>query len=311
MERSSQTFDRHLVGMRALPFHSHYLALGHHDLLRIIVLYREARELIPEAPPTEEMFDDILQARSHAYLGQLAAAEKAFTRAVERQPRNARPWLIRGVFWAQQGQWARALADFDQASALHPQDDHRDLGCRAVVQLRQGAVAAYADTCRQMMKRFAQTDDPGRANYTAWICSLAPEVIKDATAPVRLAERSLKGNPQDPWCSIALGAALYRAGQYQQAASRLRQAIKGSATKKLQPDGIALAQLFLSMALKRVGEGSEAARLLNSASDAIDRNAAGEGKSNLGPGWCVWAACQVVRREAETLIRRQGKPFPK
>jgi serine/threonine protein kinase/Flp pilus assembly protein TadD len=312
MKRARQTFDRHLWAMRRRPLDwaYEYFDFGNHDLLKLILLYREARELIPETPPTEEVLCDILEARSRAYLGQLAAAERGFTMAIKRQPKNALLRLLRGVFWGQQAQWARALADFDQANALRPLDDQWELGCRAVMHLRQGAADAYAETCRQMMKRFGQTDDPKLATFIAWMCSLAPGAIKDASAPVRLAELSLKGNPQDAWCALALGAALYRAGQYQQAASHLRQAMKGSANKNIQQD-IALAQLFLGMALQRLGESKEAARLLNSASDSIDRATAGEGKSKLGPGWWVWAACQVVRPEAQTLISGRATRLPK
>jgi tetratricopeptide (TPR) repeat protein len=311
MESTNRLFDRQLRAMKPHPLHWANEYLGNHDLLRLILLYREARELIPEVPPTEEVLCDIHEARSRAFLGQLPSAQRSFTRAIERQPRNAQLWIIRGVFWGQQGQWARALADFDQANALRPLDDHWDLGCRAVVQIHQGAADAYADTCRQMMKRFGQTDEPAQGNYIAWMCSLAPGAIKDATSPVRLAERSLKGNPQDPWCTLSLGAALYREGQYQQTASHLRLAMKGTPTKRLQPEGIALAQLFLSMALQRLGESKKAARLLKTASNSIDRATAGEGKSKLGPGWQAWAACQVVRREAQTLISRRAKRLPK
>jgi tetratricopeptide (TPR) repeat protein len=303
MEKSSQTFDRHLGAMKHSPLDWYYEYPGLPNVMVQILFYREARELMPEAPPTEEIFCDISEARSRAYLGQLTSAESCFTRAIQRQPKKQVLWLTRGVFWAQQGQWARALADFDQANALRPLDDFWELGCRAIVQLRLGAADAYGDTCRQMMKRFEQTEQAAWADFTAWLCSLAPGAIEDATAPVRLAERSVKANPRDPWSALALGAALYRAGQYQQAASRLRQAMEKSPTKDVPSQDSVLAQLFLSMALHRLGQSSEAAQVLNRASVSINEATVGEGKGNLGPGWWVWAACQVVRQEAESLVR--------
>jgi serine/threonine protein kinase/Flp pilus assembly protein TadD len=307
MERAGQTFDRDLWAMRPYPFRLSYEYIGSYDTLRFILFYREARGQVPEAPPDEEIFCTINQARAYAFLGQPALAEIYFSRAIEQQPTKPVLWSIRGVFRAEQGQWSRALADFERANALQPVDDFWELGWRAIVQLRLGAADAYADTCRHMMKRYGQSDDPAPASHTAWVCSLAPGAIEDAAAPVRLAERSVKGAPQDPRCHLALGAALYRAGRYQQAACRLRQAMKMSSPKVLEPDGTALAQLFLSMALQRLGENREAARLLKSASGAIDRAGAVERKGDLEPGWFVWAACQVVRREAEALARGRGR----
>jgi tetratricopeptide (TPR) repeat protein len=328
MKRTSQLFDQHLRAMKPHPLDWFYHIPGHHyDRLKLILLYREARELVPEAPPSEEVLCDILQARSHAYLGQLAQAECCFDRAIKRQPDNARVWLIRAIFRAQRGQWAPALADFDRARALGPLDDFWDPGFRAVVQLCQGDRGAYADTCREIVKRFGQTNDPQQAADLAWICSLAAGASMDSATQARLAECAGRGDPRDRWSLLAAGAALYRSGHYHEAVSRLRQALNGRAPENAPaeattalaqlPDYLswqtshgvntqaeattALAQLFLSMALQRLGETSEAAQLLNTASDSINRAAAGEGRPPSGQGWHIWAACQPVRTEAESV----------
>jgi tetratricopeptide (TPR) repeat protein len=289
--------------MKPDPFSWHYEYLGHYDRLKLILLYREARERIPEAPPTEEVFCNILEARSRAYLGQLATAEHCFTKAIERQPKNAQLWLIRGIFWAQQGQWPRALADFDHAHAIRPLDDVFDLGYRAVLQLSQRDFDAYAESCRQMVDRFGDTNDLGEASFIICICSSAPEGNTDASAQVQAAERALSRNPQRPWSRIALGAALYRAGLYQESVPCLRQALNSPPPNEVGPDGRAFGQLFLSMALQRLGEKSEAAQLLSSASDAIDRALPSAGSSKLGNAWHPWAECQALRREVEGAVR--------
>jgi serine/threonine protein kinase/Flp pilus assembly protein TadD len=306
MERTNRTFERHFSAMRPHPLDWRYEFLGYHDLLKLILLYREAREVIQDAPPTEEILADILQARSLAYLGDLESAEHCFSRAIERQPTNDRPWLMRAVFWGQLGQWARALADLEQANALRPLHDFWELGSLALMQLRQGATDGYAATRRQMLKRFEKPDSAVQGNFIAWTCSLAPGTIQDATATVRLAEPALKCDSTDPWCHLALGAALHRAGQFQPAAARLREALEASSTKKLQLEGVALAKLFLAMALQRFEQRSEATQLLNAAGDAIDRASGWEGNNKPGGAWQVWAACHIVRQEAEALINHQA-----
>jgi serine/threonine protein kinase/Flp pilus assembly protein TadD len=299
--RTTQTFDRLLRAMKPHPLDWYFEFPEAIDLLRFILRYREARGLIGEGPPADEPFCNILEARSHAYLGQLALAEKGFTRAIEHQPDNAQLWLIRAHFWAQRGNWERAGSDFHQANARHPLDDIRDLGSWAIVQLRQGLVDGYAKTCRQMVDRFGQTDDPQQAAETCWLCALAPGPMMDQKSLVRLADRSRGQAPQDGWSRRALGMALYRAGRMSEAISRLRDALDPGLLKKDEAAATALAQLFLSMALQRLGEKQEATHLLALASKAINRAARGEGRSCSGRGWQVWAACEVVRREAEAV----------
>jgi serine/threonine protein kinase/Flp pilus assembly protein TadD len=311
MEKCSQTFDQHLRAMKHHPLDWYYEYLGHYDLLRITLLYREARELIPDAPPTEEVLCDILEARSRAYLGQLDFAERCFTKAIERQPTNAQLWLMRGLFWAHQGQWARALADFDQAHTVRPLDDLHDLGYRAVLQLSQRAFDGHAESCREMVGRFGDTNDVDDASLITCICASAPQGIPDPTARVLAAERSLSRNPERSWSRLALGAALYRAGRYQDSVPHLRQALNSRPPNEVAPDARAFGQLFLSMALERLGESSEAAQLLRSARDAIDRVLNAPGSTNLGDAWHPWAECQALREEAESLLSRQAKPPPK
>jgi tetratricopeptide (TPR) repeat protein len=311
MEKCSQTLDQHLRAMKHRPLDWYYEYVGHYDLLRITLLYREARELIPEAPPTEEVLCDLLEARSRAYLGQLAVADGCFSRAIERQPQNAQLWLMRGLFWAHQGQWARALADFDQAHTLRPLNDLYDLGYRAVLQLSQRADVGYAESCRAMVECFGDTNDVDDASFITCICASAPQGIPDPTARVLAAERSLSRNPERSWSRLALGAALYRTGRYQESVHHLHQALNSRPPNEVRPDARAFGQLFLSMALERLGESSEAAQLLSSARDAIERALHAPGSINLGDAWHPWAECQALYEEAEALFSRQAKSPPK
>ncbi|HRH37363.1 MAG TPA: tetratricopeptide repeat protein [Flavobacteriales bacterium] len=82
-----------------------------------------------------------------------AAAEQAFSRAVEAEPNNARTWYYRGVNRLGDGDLGGAMQDFDKAIVLQPDDAHSLLR-RAEVRSRLGAEqSATADLQRVLAVR--------------------------------------------------------------------------------------------------------------------------------------------------------------
>ncbi len=99
--------------------------------------------------------------------------------------------------------------------------------------------------------------------------------------------------------------AAYRSGRYRQAVPLLEQAVARPWVNKSEREaGPALARFFLAMAHHQMRESDEARRLLAEATKSIDRAAARERTGDAWLEWPLWAACQVVRSEAETLIRK-------
>ncbi len=96
--------------------------------------------------------------------------------------------------------------------------DPTDLGARHDLILallaagdRDGVRRAVAD----LLDRFGRTIDPEEAITVAWCCVLAPDAVADREALVRLAQNALK----------TLGAALFRAGRFDEAIRRLEEGI--------------------------------------------------------------------------------------
>jgi len=302
-EKTRQRLHALLMHMKFNPMDYKYENVGEDDLLKLIVLYREIRELLGAIPPADELLDLVIQARGHGFLGQLAMAEKYYARAVELQPSNALPWIIRGMFWAQQGQWERAQSDFGQAHLLQPGGEFWDDGYRSVVQLRLGDNAGYATTCLELRRRFRDAGEPRQAADLAWICSLYPETLRDRSSFGMLAERCSKEAAQSAWSALACGAALCRAGRYEQAAVHLRQALGLPWPDRVQPEAAAaLTELFLSLTEERLGHADVASKLVKHATAVIDLGTANEAKGDLGTGWYIWAACQIVRHEVNSRI---------
>ena len=116
--------------------------------------------------------------------------------------------------------------------------------------------------CEDLLKRFGNTTDPGQAHGVAWLCVLAPEAVADPKAPVRLAEAALAGHPGSGRSRShvlkTLGAALYRAGRFEEAIRRLDESIQTRGDGG-DPRGFA----FLALAHYRLGHRDEAEHWLD------------------------------------------------
>jgi hypothetical protein len=135
-----------------------------------------------------------------------------------------------------------------------------------------------------------KTTDPAPANIVAWSCVLVPDAVADREAPIRLAEAALarcsEGEKSDVLNS--LGAALYRAGRFEEAIRRLNESSKTRGDEG-GPKGLA----FLAMAHHRLGHQDDAKHWL-------DKLIAS--RVNGVPGSWDDIEIRILRREAESLI---------
>jgi tetratricopeptide (TPR) repeat protein len=272
------------------------------------ILRREAEALPGLAPGTEP------PARPASRLDQ---TENVFDRAAEMRPSDPRVWLTRGNLYARQGRWDRAAADFKQAFALRPSTHLWEWYLHATVCLWVGDTEGYRTVCKGMLEHFGH-----RENHDLWgnqalamICLLAPDAVPDLQVPSRLAEMTVAAELDNPWFLLTLGAARYRTGQFREAIDLFHRALQGRwpDDEESRICGAALIDLFLSLAHGRLGEADEARQRLHDAVQRIDDAAAQtEGRGNRGKEWHIWAACQVLRREAEAAVtgkvRDRGTP---
>jgi WD40 repeat protein/serine/threonine protein kinase len=229
---------------------------------------RERLEQLHGSPPgrTERLLDPILfgpdpAARGHAYeaLHRWPEAEAAFTEAIRARLFNSSVWGERGRFYLARSQPEKAAANFREAILHMP----GDLAIRyplipALLAARDahGLRRAISD----LLDRFGSTTDAQTSNNVAWYCTLAPGSVADSETPVRLADVALKGFPphQKHFALNTLGAALYRAGRFEDAIRRLEEGIQLQAGQSLPQDWV-----FLAMAHHRLGHHDEARRWLD------------------------------------------------
>ncbi len=224
-----------------------------------------------------------------------------YTKAVELDPKAARRRSTRAKLYAELGRWDAASADFTKALELKP-DQAWLWYSHALTRLGAGDVAAYRIACAAMLNRFGKTKDAEAAHWAAWTCILAPNAVAEPAGPVALAERSLASKATDSSYLCTLGAALYRAGRFNEARQRLNalSAAWDKAGKMTTQTSPAYAWFFLAMAHHRLGQATEAGEYLRKAVKRAEE----ETRAGAGPAasWNRRLTLKLLQREAEVLL---------
>lgn len=230
---------------------------------------------------------------------------EVFQRLIEKRPDLVELRLARGRLLASRRQWASAAEDLDQALGMlneTPSDGskfHFNVVLAALF-LLAGDESRYHALCDRISNS-PLTDNPHFAQVFSRCLTLSPTTM-DPTVPLRLARKAVELSPQIAWHQFALGAALYRAGEYEQATLALEESLR------IQPGWLGRAQnhVFLAMAHHQLGR-SEAARdslaksraAMNELEQTIGRAKHGFANSAY---LSDWLAILVLLPEAEALI---------
>lgn len=95
----------------------------------------------------------------------------------------------------------------------------------ARLQYISGDQSGYRATAARIVDRYAATSAPRKAYLIVMTCVLGEQALNDMAPVVSLARRCLEVEPTNPAMMTALGAALYRSGQIEQAAKLLAQSL--------------------------------------------------------------------------------------
>jgi WD40 repeat protein/tetratricopeptide (TPR) repeat protein len=239
---------------------------------------------------------------TNAELRRWDEAVAAFTKAIDRGVEAGSAWHPRGLARAERGAWKGAAADLEKAVGLGMAD--WDVWYElAMARLGAGDVRGYRATCARLRRRFGKSSDVYNANSIAWICVLAPGGTDDPAWAIRRAEARVGTDPKGAGWTDAhlntLGVALYRAGRYSEAITRLNQAVQAGQQKGIPQDW-----LFLAMAHARLGHEGQARKCLARAVREMDRleGREPESASSNMPAWPTRLENQLFRREAERVV---------
>jgi serine/threonine protein kinase/tetratricopeptide (TPR) repeat protein len=149
--------------------------------------------------------------------------------------------------------------------------DARAFNLLALAQLVRGDEAAYRRACAELGDQSASTSMSSESRWrVAWTYVIGPGGLDDLSMPLKLASEIVKENPENAAYLCTLGALHYRAGQYEAATERLRQAINASAKDASDRSSPLYPQLFLAMTECRQGRQTEARQTLAELQGKLD-----------------------------------------
>jgi Tfp pilus assembly protein PilF len=128
-----------------------------------------------------------------------------------------------------------------------------------------------------------------------------PDEVKDHELLARLAELGVQEAPPSARAArrVVRGITAYRDGQFAAAVRGIEEGLNGDADPYLsRPRGY----FFLAMAHQRLGQGDASRRALEQGRAELRQRSPRPDREDLGDVWLDWLACQIFRREAETLI---------
>jgi hypothetical protein len=123
----------------------------------------------------------------------------------------------------------------------------------------------------------------------ARLCCLSPSSVADAGWVVNFAQVAVSEHLDDHRLGV-LGAALYRAGRFAEAADALEHAVRLHGQGGSFADG-----LFLALTYQRLGHTNDARRRLEETNKIL--------KEFKPSSWVVKAELDLLRREAESAVR--------
>jgi tetratricopeptide (TPR) repeat protein len=245
-------------------------------------------------------------------------AAQAFTMAIDLRPEHGPAWEGRGMLYALLGLWDLAASDLAQAAHLQEPVTGNRWFLLALTRAYVGDVAGY----RAAFSRMDELLQGATVNHFTMELvragALAPDSAADPARLVDMAQAIVAVEPRVHWFLYALGAAHYRARQYEQAIERLHESLE------VDPgwSGRAINYPFLAMAYYRLGRHDDARSALDAAQAAIDQwnkaryEASGREYWVVSQGatvfwpilWWDWMACELTLGEARHVMGLPPRP---
>jgi serine/threonine protein kinase len=209
---------------------------------------------------------------------------------------------------AEQNRYAEAEACVREAVSIYQKLDSNPQGTgslanalyvMALAQLRLGDKAGYRATCKAVVDLPVRSWNDATRSRPIWVPCLAPDALDDMSRVVKRAEefvadRSLQ---RRHFGLQKLGAALYRAGNYAQAALRLKESIDAYPSVSDGGDILNYDHLFLAMTKWQLGQREEARQMLAEAESAVENEL-----QFSSTGFARRTSLELLRAEAKALI---------
>ncbi|HKD37086.1 MAG TPA: tetratricopeptide repeat protein, partial [Pirellulales bacterium] len=229
---------------------------------------------------------------------EIAQWDEVFQRVVTLRPKEADLWIGRGDYRVVRGAWASAKDDF--AKVIDPPSVQDNSFEYAALQLLMGDPNGYQKFCQKLVSHVGEPMSGEAAFIMARTMAIGAGSAVDPERVIRWAERAVKEDSRS-WQLHVLGLALFRAGHFDLAMSRLEESNSG----KWATVSKAQNWLVQSMIEGRRGRNDEARRLVDRARQAIHeaepKKLNEPVRAKVGP--TDWVELAVLLREAEAMIK--------
>jgi tetratricopeptide (TPR) repeat protein len=175
----------------------------------------------------------------------------------------------------------------------------------ALAQLHRGDEQNYRRVCVQMVDELGTTTDEDARFRFAWACAHGPLALDDLKVPLEVAAKLVEESPNCAAYQCTLGALLYRAARYDEAAERLRQATDAFVVNPSDQFSTLYPKVLMAMVQWKLGDDTKSRELFAEVQAHYDDAV------NSSSSWNRRATLELFRREAEGLIlsarpKRQG-----
>jgi Flp pilus assembly protein TadD len=218
-------------------------------------------------------------------------AAVAYAEAARARPLNDSVWLSLARLHVDRGHLGHAAETLAEGVRLTPDDPvlRRHLG---VALLMSGDRAGWRSSIPASPGvRPGGTINWRAGNEFAWACATGPGATADPEVPVRVAEAAVRDCPESSRATVlnTLGAALYRAGRFDESIRRMQEGIERRGGTSVPDDWP-----FLAMAHHRLQHHVEARRWL-------ERLQSHQPSTDPARFWAELEA-RLLRSEAEAVI---------
>jgi Flp pilus assembly protein TadD len=277
-----------------------YSAAGQND--KAAADFAQALALVDEAPFARQ------RARIFA---EIVRGDDLLTRVARLRPKDSQLWRASVNYHAARRQWPKVATALAKVVELEP-TNHFNWFQLAPVYLELGDKEGYRRVCREMLERFGKSDRPEIAERIAKTCLLAPGAGADRAHVLKLAESAVAADANHPflkWFHLTRGIAHYREGEVAKAVDRLRLSLSPGVEVTYRDS---TAYLFLAMAQQKLGRAEDARESMAKARVVVDERFPKVDRGQLlGADWSDWLRFQIVRREAEELVKPPPAGPPK
>jgi WD40 repeat protein len=247
--------------------------------------------------------DDAPTSQRTRIFAEIVRSDDLVARVARLRPKDSQLWLASVNYHAARRQWARVATALAKVVELDP-TNHLNWYHLAAVYLELGDKEGYRRVCREMLERFGKSDRREIADRVAKTCLLATDAGVDRAHVVKVADSALAAKAPHAllkWFHLTRGMADYRQGEFARAVDRLRLSLSPG-TEVAYRDSTAY--LLLAMAQQRLGRVKDARESMARARVVAEERFPKVDRGQLlGADWSDWLRFQIVRREAEELVK--------